>query len=365
MRARAMALVMLMGGTPVDGAAAQFEGALREAAANIPGAAAAVVTREGTWAGAVGVADLRTGRPMRTDTRLYVGSMSKPMTAAVALRLRAQGIVDVDQPLVRYLRGWRSGERIQLRHLLTHTAGIPREGGEYWFTADFPRTDDLRTLLRDATLAHEPGERWLYSNAGYAILGHALTVAANCSFEDLLERELFEPLSMQRSGARGPAPADLAMGYTAPHVDTGRGGRVFAGIGRRVGTRRERLYHDAQAMAPAFGMYSTATDMAQFLRALLQSGQGLEESVRRDMLERKHTFHDNPDVGWTYGLRIVRDERGVYYRHNGWFAAHRSHLSFRTEEGVGVVVLTNADDGDPEGIGRALMNRALLRAATP
>lgn len=336
--------------------------ALEEAARDIPGVAAAVVTPDGTWTGATGYADLRTRRAMTPATRCYVGSISKTMTAATILLLRDAGELDVEERLTTYMPAWRLGgsSSVRVRDLLTHTSGIEREGGfEYWFTGIFPTRDELRDGMRASELVAEPGRQWSYSNVGYAVLGQLLVVRANQDFETVISRRLMEPLGMLRSGPRGPAPDDLARAYTPPNTNTGREGREFAGLGVRVGDRRERVYHDAGAMAPAFGMYSTAEDLARFAEAVLGRTPLLSERSRTQMQTLQHPFEDDPRSGWTHGMRRTHDEHGWLLRHNGWFAAFRSHLSIRPEEGIAVVVLTNADDGGPEEIGLAL-TRAIL-----
>ena len=342
--------------------APELQRALEEAAANVPGVAAAVLTPEGTWTGATGFADLRTRRPMTPSTRCYVGSISKTMTAATILILRDAGQLDVDERITHYMPGWRlaGSSAVRVRDLLTHTSGVEREGGfEYWFTGVFPTPEELRDQLRALELVAEPGTQWSYSNVGYAALGQLLTVRANEDFETVVQRRLMEPLGMLRSGPRGPAPMDLARAYTAPNERTSRDGREFAGLGARVGARTVRVYHDADAMAPAFGMYSTAEDLARFAELVLGRTSLLSARSVEQMHTLQHAFDDDPRSGWTLGFRRTHDEHGWLLRHNGWFAAFRSHLSVRPEQGIAVVVLTNADDGGPEEIGMAL-TRALL-----
>lgn len=345
-------------------AAPQLQRALEEAAADIPGASAAVVTAEGVWTGATGYADLQTRRPMTPSTRCYVGSVSKTMTATTVLILRDAGQLDVEQPLTTYMPAWRlaGSNGVRVRDLLTHTSGIQREGGfEYWFTGIFPTREELRDQLRGSELVAQPGHQWSYSNVGYAVLGQLLAVRSNQDFESVVQRRLMEPLGMVRSGPRGPAPNDLAVAYTPPNRNTGREGREFAGLGAQVGERRERVYHDAAAMAPAFGMYSTAEDLARFAALILGVGGSrlLSEQSRTQIHTLQHPFENDSRSGWTYGWRRTHDEHGWLLRHNGWFAAFRSHVSIRPEQQIAIVVLTNADDGGPEDIGMAL-TRAVL-----
>lgn len=343
--------------------AAALDEALREASADVPGVAAAVVYQGHVWLGAEGLADIGENIPMSTSTPFYIGSMSKTMTAVVALKLSERGVVDLRAPITSYLPRWHMpDEGMTLHHLLSHSSGLSRGGGfDYWFTARFPSAQELRRGIAGTTLIAPLGERWSYSNIGYALIGQVLRGASGVRFATLVERELLTPLHMDQSGFG--RPAGLAMGY-AP--DGGqrirRGSRSFAGHGRRVGTRRERIYHGANAMRPAFGIHSTARDMARYLRALLadDSAEGaadtpvLSNAVRRGLFTLQVPFDNDPQSGWTHGLRRKQDEEGEYFRHSGWYAAHRSELRLRPSRALGIVVLTNADDGNPDVIARAL-----------
>jgi CubicO group peptidase (beta-lactamase class C family) len=341
--------------------AAALDEALREASAGVPGVAAAVVFQGRVWLGAEGWADIDENTPMSTTTPFYIGSMSKTMTAVVALKLSERGVVDLRAPITTYLPRWRMPDPgVTLHHLLTHSSGLSRGGGfDYWFTARFPSAQELRRGIAGARLVAPLGERWSYSNVGYALIGQVLRAAGGERFADLVERELLTPMRMDQSGLG--RPPRLAMGY-APSGGQRirRGRRSFAGHGPRIGTRLERIYHGANAMRPAFGIHSTARDMSRFLRALLAEDAGddapgaISNAVRQGLFTLQVPFEDDPRSGWTHGLRRKQDDQGEYFRHSGWFAAHRSELWLRPSQALGIVVLTNADDGHPDAIARAL-----------
>lgn len=340
--------------------AASLDEALREASAAVPGVAATVVFEGRVWLGATGFADVRESIPMTTTTPFYIGSLSKTMSAVVALKLSERGVVDLRAPVTSYLPRWRMPNAgMTLHHLLTHSSGLSRGGGfDYWFTARFPSAQELRRSVATATPNVPLGERWSYSNVGYALIGQVLRGASGVRFAALVERELLTPLHMDQSGFG--QPRGLAMGYApAGGRRIRRGGRSFAGHGRRVGSRLERMYHGANAMRPAFGIHSTARDMARYLRALLGGERDttdapVSDAVRRELFTLQVPFEDDAQSGWTHGLRRKQDEQGEYFRHSGWYAAHRSELWLRPSQALGIVVLTNADDGNPHIIARTL-----------
>jgi CubicO group peptidase (beta-lactamase class C family) len=243
-------------------AAAPLQGVLDEqrTTQDIAGVSAVVFGQgETLFLGASGVADLETGAVMTPDTRLYIGSVSKVLTAAVTLQLVESGQLDLDDEIPDIAQGTYAPVRI--RHLLSHSSGLEREGDfGYWFDADFPTNSELADYLARAELRFAPGSDTRYSNIGYAALGLVISRSVSRSFDEALHAWLLEPLGMRSSGVTAPV-AGMANGYTPPGRMLPSNERPFAGVGAPVGDRHVRMYHDAAAMAPAFGIYSTARDM--------------------------------------------------------------------------------------------------------
>jgi CubicO group peptidase (beta-lactamase class C family) len=241
---------------------------------------------------------------------------------------------------------------------LTHSSGLSREGNfGYWFSAEFPDGTALARFLAVTSLRSPPGQAVSYSNVGYAALGHFLEVESGQAYADALKVRVLEPLGLAATGGPGPAPG-IATGYTPPGRVLPNEERPFAGVGRQVGDRHVREYHDAQAMTPAFGLYSTARDLGRLARFLLGYGSEdiLPERLRRRMLEPANTRR-------TLGLGTgVLDGRPVV-RHNGWFAAHRSHLLIDPATASAVVVMANGDNADTAAVAEALMRE--IREADP
>ena len=313
---------------------------------DVPGLAAAVVVGDTVvFADGSGTADLDTRRPVSADTRFYLGSLSKLFTAVFVLGLAGDELLDLHAPLDFR----RDGAGITPAQLLSHGSGLPREGPSgYWFDADFPTEAELLDYARSADLGFTPGRGLRYSNVGYAVLGQLAAERTADEFPTAVERRVLAPLGMSNSGARGPA-AGMARGYTPPGRLLPRDDRPFAGVGASVGDRRLREYHDARGMAPAFGAYSTAADMASFLRLLAGGGIGAR-------------LMQTQPSGWGLGLEPDTIAGRRVGRHGGWFAAHRSHLLIDPEAGIGIVVLANGDNANPARAA-VVLYEALLRAA--
>lgn len=320
----------------------------------VPGLAAAVTRRdELVFTSAAGIADLETARAMTADTVLYAGSLTKLLTAVLTLQLVEQGGLSLDDT-VGGIADSNSPNDIRVSHLLTHSSGLAREGDfDYWFTGAFPDAAGLARYLANAELGSPPGGRVRYSNVGYAALGRVIEAAGGRSFGDALEYRVLRPLRMSASGAPGPAPR-VARGYTPVGRVIPSAERPFAGVGPEIDGRHVREYHDAKAMTPAFGAYSTATDLSRLVRFLLgYGGEGvLSREMRAEMLRPQAS-------GRSFGLGVGRRNGRPIVRHNGWFAAHRSHVLIDLPSEVGIVVIGNSDSTAADKIAEALLDAVL------
>ena len=183
------------------------------AAQHIPGAAAAVVAGgRVVWVGASGLADVRRRVPVRRDTRFAIASVTKPFVAGLVVQLAATGVLDLDDPLSRWVPRFPGARRITLRQLLDQTSGLDDYVGEGRFLAAERRRGPEfewapRQLLRyvPSPLA-APGERWNYSNANYLLLGLVVERATHRRLgPQLPDAFVFQPQER-------PA-GDVAVGY--------------------------------------------------------------------------------------------------------------------------------------------------------
>ena len=325
----------------------------------VPGISAVITYQDKVvFSGASGMADLETARTMTADTVAYAGSLSKVFTAVLILRLIEEEKLSLSDP-VDGIAMQSSGDApdITVAHLLTHASGLEREGNfGYWFTADFPDRSALARYLLTTKLRDPPGTSLHYSNVGYAKLGLVIEETNGQSYSDALRTQVLEPLSMTSSGAPGPVDP-ISSGYTPIGRVIPNEERPFAGVGRAVGNRHIREYHDAKAMSPAFGIYTSANDLSRLARFLL--GHGSDNVLSSEMRKRMRTRQAS---GWGLGLKLGSLDGRPVARHEGWFAAHRSHLLLDMEADISIVVMTNSDSGSPAKIAEALLETALNNA---
>jgi len=174
---------------------------------------AVLVRRDGATvlAQGYGVRDLRGRQPIDARTGFRLASVTKQMTAAAVMLLVRDGRLRYDDTLTRALPGFPAyGSGITIRHLLTHTSGLPdyeqlmddfeKEKGPAWSPRHPIRDSEVLALLEEETHGvFAPGTRWAYSNSGYVLLGLVAARAAGKPFADVLRERIFAPLGMART----------------------------------------------------------------------------------------------------------------------------------------------------------------------
>jgi CubicO group peptidase (beta-lactamase class C family) len=171
----------------------------------IPGISLGVI-RDGRLikAQGYGLANVELGVPVTPQSIFQTGSVGKQFTAAAVMILVEEGRVGLDDSIARYLpeasTAWKG---VTVRHLLTHTSGIADYGGEESTMGkgvlDLRRDyseDELVHIFAAMPMDFAPGERWLYSNTGYVLLGVLIHRVTGKFYGDFLEERIFKPLGM-------------------------------------------------------------------------------------------------------------------------------------------------------------------------
>ena len=229
-----------------------------------PGAIAVVGSRAGTLATvAVGHLDWNQATVPDEHTLWDLASLTKVVgTTSAMIRLVGEGRVELDAPVQRYLPGWTvpGADRVTIRHLLLHTAGLRAHRPLYTETTD---AAGARALVYATPLDTVPGARTLYSDLGILLLGDVIETITGERIDVYLKRVVFEPLGMHETMFR--PPADLLPRIAPTEVDPWRGRHVRGEV------------HDENAfrlggVAPHAGLFSSAHDLARFARMYLNHG---------------------------------------------------------------------------------------------
>ena len=151
--------------------------------------------------GAIGINDLETGAPIREDMLFDLASVTKQFTATAVMLLKRRGLLSLDDEITKFFPEVPF-PGVTIRHLLTHTGGLPDY--EDWITetataeGTIPGNDIMIRFLCESGEKAEfaPGEKWEYSNTGYCVLAQIIEKVAGEPFETFLEKNIFEPAGM-------------------------------------------------------------------------------------------------------------------------------------------------------------------------
>ncbi|RKS08938.1 CubicO group peptidase (beta-lactamase class C family) [Nocardiopsis sp. Huas11] len=318
----------------------------------VPGAAVSVADSEGDLAiGGYGYADLEERVPVDAEETAFVSaSVAKSLTATTALQLVDQGLLDLHTDVNEYLpddvavADTFPGRPVTLHDLLTHSAGF--EDRFVGIISEDPRdTGTLHEYVRDnqPDRVRPPGRFATYSNYSFALTGFLVETASGRDFTEYAGEHLLDPLGMDHTAYAGPGdPQAREALNAASQYQWADGGPVPAP--QRFGLNA----------LPFGGFYTTAPDMARFMRAHLGGGtldgsEILSRERSEAMFDRQ--FSARPDAfGVGYGTResLAAGHRAV--GHPGSIFGARAEYALLPEADLGIFVAANGDGDPPEGV---------------
>lgn len=307
------------------------------------------------WTGGFGMADREVGLAASDTTLFRIASITKVFTALAVLQQRDEGRLGLDDPVSEHLPWFKlenSDEMpdVTIRHLLTHTSGLPTNSAATDFNRmTSPTAEVARSVLPDQRLLFAPGSSENYSNLGFAILGQILESVSGRSYRDYMASNVFGPLGLDRTMAHPTPELPQAIGY---HLR-------LPGQARRAADFLHLAF-----FTPAGGMATTADDMVRFLSFLL-APEGHPDVVAPETLREMHSVHHRVDParggsGWAWAVEQRPGVHEIY--HGGGLPTQASHLRVDLRRGLGVIVLANAEDADPAAYAREALS--LLRLAS-
>jgi len=288
-----------------------------------------------------GVKSRSTGEPVTEHTLFQAASMSKGVAAAGVLSLAQDGVVSLDADVNDYLTTWRvpynsfqASQKVTLRRLLSHTAGMTVSGFRgYRYTEPLPT---LVQILNGEPPANSPpivvervpGTAFSYSGGGYLVMQQAVEDMTGASFPAFIRERVLAPAGMASSTYEQPLPAALRgsvpSGYYADGTPVPGGHHIYPEIA-------------------AGGLWTTPSDLARFLIELQLALRGASDRV----LSRENALLLLTEVKRDYGLGFdLWMRRGQpYFGHGGANDGFRGRMVAHRFAGYGVVILTNSDNG--------------------
>ncbi|MEK7016004.1 serine hydrolase domain-containing protein [Bacillus sp. FSL R9-9410] len=240
-------------------------------------------TSEGgkTWSYAAGVANLGSKKPMKTDFRFRIGSVTKTFTATVVLQLAEENRLNLDDSIEKWLPGVIQGngyddKQITIRQLLNHTSGI----AEYTRSKSFNLMDTKKSYRAEELVKmgismppdFAPGKSWSYSNTGYVLLGILIETVTGNSYAEEIENRIIEPLELSNTFLPGNSSV-------IPGSKHARGYIQLDGASEP----KDVTYYNPSMGSSAGDMISTADDLNKFFSYLL-GGKLLKEQQLKQML---------------------------------------------------------------------------------
>jgi serine-type D-Ala-D-Ala carboxypeptidase len=277
-----------------DSARAVLQQALRDSA--FPGAIAVIGDSKGVLARvSAGRIDWnpRSARPDE-HTLWDLASLTKVIaTTTAAAQLIEQGRVELDAPVQKYLPAWTGPgkERVTVRHLLTHSSGLPAFRP---YDRDTRNRDSIAALLFNTELERPAGERMVYSDIGAFVLGRIVEVVTGERLDRYFARHVATPLRLQETRFNPPRAWRSRIAPT--EIDTLRGGLVWGVV------HDERAYYLGGVAAHA-GLFGSAHDLARFATMLLRGGSLDGARILRPATISMFTIAANPAfsnraLGW-------------------------------------------------------------------
>jgi len=312
----------------------------------VPGVSIAVINNSKLeWTKGYGVAKAGSNKAVTTETMFQAASISKPITATVALYFVQNGKLNLDTDVNEQLKSWKVPEneytkeqKVTLRRILSHTAGLTVSGFR-GYRENEPKPT-LIEILEGKKPANSdpvrvfavPGSQYKYSGGGYIVLQLLLEELTGENFSDLAEKVVFDPLEMVNSVFfKPPIPEEFESKLSSGHLDDGTiiQGNWFAKFGS------------------CCGLWSTPSDLAKWLIDIQLSLSGESnkvlsvETVREMLTKQKIDGGQTVDAG--LGVELFGD--GSTFEHGGNNPGFRCYMFISKESGNGAVIMTNSSNG--------------------
>ena len=326
---------------------------------NTPGVSMTVIQNGQTvYRRTFGYADREKQRLVDSSTYFHFASITKTLTALSIMQLVNSGAVSLSAPIITYLPWFKMQgdasvwKKITVGQLMSHTSGVPRDHAvDFWFninrlsTGIAPDSAELQKGIEAQSMTFEPGTRLKYSNMGFCILGEIVAAMGGASgvtpaerYENYVREHIFVPLGMTHSSFEVRHPDQMALPYAV-----GKGMREIL-----------PMLSSSGAYVPAWGLVSTAGDMALYAKWVLAVSRGLPNEILPPVLLNQMTepvMQDLTKPAFGYGLgfmtQTMPDGTKRFY-HSGTYPGYRTFISFDSKNNFAVVFMSNAIDTNRE-----------------
>lgn len=324
----------------------------------IPGASVVIVEGDKTvYCKGFGYSNIKTRKPVTQDTLFELGSTSKAFTALGILKLEKEGLVNLNNPVNKYIPWFRMkykgnyrGEKVNgyvditLAHLLHHTSGIPFKS-----IGDIPidSSDDALEKTVSTQVGKEldfyPGEKFLYATINYDILALVIQNVSHMSYEDYMRKNIIESLGLNNTylSRNEAAKYNLANGYKVRFL--------------RPVEYKAPIY---RGNTPAGYIITNAEDLAKWIKIQLAT----DDSIKLDKnligvshLPDRTVAPSSDGSSYACGWSVFQDGGGII-AHGGNNPNYSSYILFRPQERIGIGIFANLNSSYTEAIAKGIDN---------
>jgi CubicO group peptidase (beta-lactamase class C family) len=289
------------------------------------------VVRDGgqVWCGSRSMME---GHEPDGNVQYRIGSLTKSFVAVLIMRLRAEGLLHLADPVGKYLDPGEAGSAT-IAQLLSHTAGLAAEArGPWWERTPGELRPSLGDILSDRPQPLPAGRQFHYSNPGFALLGAVVEQLRGHSWDEAVGREVLSPLGMTRTTLRAQAPH--AGGFAVhPWADV---------------MQPEPAEYTGH-MSPAGDLWSTADDLCRFAAFLLDGDDRVLPAATLEEMRTQAAPPAGNIGGYGFGIQVLEREGRTLVGHGGSMPGFVAALWVSPDDGLGAVTLSNATAGPAVG----------------
>ncbi|PTX59021.1 CubicO group peptidase (beta-lactamase class C family) [Kordia periserrulae] len=286
---------------------------------------------------AYGKANLELNVDMKPENVFEIGSITKQFTAVGVLMLLEEGKLSLEDEITKYLPEYPTQDtKITIHHLLTHTSGI-KSYTSMPSLQEYARKDvtpmELIDSFKNEPMDFKPGEQYLYNNSGYVILGYIIEKITGKSYEEFIQKRIFDKLNMNNSyyGSKSTLIENRANGY-----QQGESGYVNAN------------YLSMTIPYAAGSLMSTVDDLFTWNTAIRNHKLISKESTKKAFTN--YTLNNGSPINYGYGWQTVQIKDVPVIAHGGGIFGYTSQGVYVPSENVYVIILTNCNCNSPSEI---------------
>lgn len=286
---------------------------------------------------AFGKANIELDVNMKPENVFQIGSMTKQFTAIAIMMLEEEGKLQVNDAISNYIPNYPNGNNITIHHLLTHTSGI-KDFTKMKSIMSIAKTDltpiELVDFFKDEPVDFLPGEQFDYNNSGYVVLGYIIEIVSGVTYEDIIEKNIFEKLGMNNSryASDRDIVKDRAYGY------------------HNRGEFTNKMYVSLSIPYASGALMSTVDDMLKWQKAINNNSLITEASLKK--VFTNYTLNNGEQINYGYGWHL-KDIDGITTReHGGSVFGFKSMGVYVPNLNIYVIGFSNCDCNSPTKVTR-------------